>query len=135
METLPSLDNAEEIRRYCLNKQCNTLAVEEIKREVGHWHTHCDTRLYEEIRMGKSHNPVSKANVYRFGGLVLAALSFLTCFTGPLIGLPIAGAGLGLYIYGQIDDWQTKRRREPVNLALERCEALEQELKNRPPPR
>jgi len=81
--------------------------------------------------MERKNNPISKANVYRIGGLVLAILSFLTCFASPLIGLPIADAGFCLYIYGQIEDWRKKRRREPISLALERCEALEQELEYR----
>jgi hypothetical protein len=115
METLPKLDNADEIRKYCLSHPCNSLAGEKIEQERRHWNTLCDKRLYEEIRMGRRNNPISTANVYRLGGLVVAALSFPASFAGPLVGLPLAATGFDLYIYGQIEDYQKKRRREPID--------------------
>lgn len=131
MEPFPSIDNAEEIRKYRLNYPTSAIEVDEITRELAHWRTLCNERLFEEVRTGDRGNPISIANLYRLGGLIVALLSFPASFAGPLVGLPLAGAGLSLCIYGEIDASRKKRRREPVRLALERCEELEQELENR----
>lgn len=130
MVPFPGLDN-DELREYCSRHPISgALAANEIVRELSHWHTLCSDRLHEEVRTARG-NPLSIANVYRLGGGAIALLGFPAAFAGPIVGISVAVAGLGLYIYGEIKDLREKRRRESIRLALERCKALDLELRNR----
>ena len=131
----PSLFSLADIQTYIANNPVAGLNDLALVSEIEHWQRLLEAQRHFELSKSENMLAKSERRVLRWGGLTISLAGIPACFAILPIGLAVSIAGAGITVYGEFKQWRERRRRnatmEPVQLAIDRREALISELMRR----
>ncbi len=132
----PDLTATDEvIRGYFSDHAIEGLTDDELDDEAEHWEEQLDAEAKRKNAADRSPATRRRYRVLRWGGLGTAILGVPAAFAAPVIGVPIALAGLGVAVYGEVTGQKERRakakRNERLRLVKDRLRQLIRETRRR----